>query len=170
LAQSPDRPQFRPQGQRLMAENLRLVAAKHMLDIAGTDAIAAEATKALMEGIDSPSIRMLAGMTGADSEEVRAVFSAALRELGIENPTPREAAMLVATEIASRITTGAVSPYDGAKEIWRVSVRLHPEHLPALDDFEYAASEWEERPKDHKVFAAGIVSAAHNLVKAERHS
>ena len=141
-----------------------------MLDIVGTDAIAAEATNALLEGIDSPSIRMLAGMTGADSEEVRAVFSAALRELGIESPTPREAAMLVATEIALRITKGIVSPYDGAKEIWRISVGMHPEQLPELDAFIYAASEWEDRPKHREVFSAGIVSAAHNLVEAERHS
>jgi hypothetical protein len=40
------------------------------------------------------------------------------------------------------------------------------EHLPELDTFIYAASEWEDRPEDQKNFAAGIVAAAHDLLVA----
>ena len=150
-----------------MAVNLRLVAAKTMLDVAGTDAVALEAARALQEGMDSPSIRRLAGMTNADSAEVRAVFSAALRELNIESPTLHEAAMLVATEIARRITEGTVSPFEGAKAIWNLVRRLPDEHLPELDTFVYGASEWEERPEDHAAFAAGILAAARDITGAE---
>jgi hypothetical protein len=152
----------------VVAENLRLVAAKHLLDAVGTDAIASAATNALMEGVDSPSLRRLAGMTGGDNDEARAVLSAALRELQIESPTPREAAMLVAIEIALRITKGTISPYDGAREIWHIRGGLPEEDLRELDPFVYAASEWEERPKDRDRFAAGIVAAAHDLVHAAR--
>ncbi len=150
----------------MVAENLRLVTAKYMLDAVGTDAIVSAATNALMEGVDSPSLRQLAGMNGADSAEVRAVFRATLRELQIESPTPREAAMLVATEIAMRITRGVISPYDGAKEIWQICAGLPEDELRELDPFVYAASEWEERPKDRDRFAAGILGAAHDLVHA----
>ncbi|HVC78161.1 MAG TPA: hypothetical protein VND96_16745 [Candidatus Micrarchaeaceae archaeon] len=151
-----------------MAANLRLVAAKTMLDTAGADALTAEAARALQAGMDSPSIRRLAGMTGEESDEVRTVFGSALRELGIESPTPREAAMLVAAEVALRITQGLISPYDGAKEIWNIVRKLPREHLSELDTFVYGASEWEERPEDRMSFAAGIMDAARDLVHAER--
>jgi hypothetical protein len=149
-------------------EALRLLAAKALLGLVGPEAMPSEATNALVQGVDSPSIRRLAGLSSVESDEARGVFQAALRELGIESPSPREAAILVATEIASRITDGTVSPYDGAKEIWDL-VRLVPlEHFPEFDAFVYAASEWEEWPENQKNFAAGIVAAAHNLVVANR--
>jgi len=145
-------------------EALRLLAAKDLLGLVGPEAMPPEATNALLESVDSPSIRRLAGLSRAESDEARGVFQAALSELHIESPSPREAAILVATEVASRITDGTVSPYDGAKEIWNL-VRLVPlEHFPEFDAFVYAASEWEERPEDQKIFAAGIVAAAHDLV------
>ena len=146
-----------------MAENFRLLAAKDLLGFVGPGAMPSEATRALVEGIDSPSVRQLAGMDGADSDDMRAMFRAALRELAIEYPSPREAAILLATEVARRITQGTVSPYEGASEIWGI-VRSSSEHLPELDTFVYGASEWEERPKARKRFAAGVVAAAHDLV------
>ena len=147
-----------------MAENLRLLAAKRLLDFVGPEAFPAAATQALVEGVDSPSIRRLAGMDGADAGAIRATFRAALAELAIEMPAQREAAIVVATDIAARIVGGAVPPYQGAKAIWGVARSVWPEDLPELDAFVYAASEWDERPRDRKRFDAGIVAAAHDLV------
>jgi hypothetical protein len=146
-----------------MAENFRQLAAKDLLDFVGADAMPPAATRALLEGIDSPSVRQLAGMDGADSADVRATFRSALRELAIEFSSRREAAILLATEVARRITQGTVSPYEGATEIWGI-VRSSREPLPELDTFVYGASEWEERPKSRNRFAAGIVAAARDLV------
>ena len=148
-----------------MAEDFRLLAAKDLLGFVGADAMPPEATRALLEGIDSPSVRQLAGMDRADSEDVRATFRAALRELAIETPSLREAAILLATEAARRITQGTLPPYEGAKEIWHI-VTSSGEHLPELDAFIYAADEWEERPKARKHFEAGIVAAARDLVRS----
>jgi hypothetical protein len=147
----------------VISEKLRLVAAKEMLGAIGADDLAAAATEALVEGVDTPSVVRLAGMTGADSDEVRAVFAAALRELGIGTPTRREALMMLITEVARRITEGTISPYDGATEIWRLS--LGEEDLPDLDTFAYVASEWEERPQQHKKWAAAVMAAASGLVR-----
>ena len=145
-------------------EALRLLAARDLLGLVGPEAMPPEATNELLEGLDSPSIRRLAGLSRAETDEARGVFQAALLELDIECPSPREAAILVATEVARRITDGTVSPYDGAKQIWNL-VRLVPlEPFPEFDTFVYGASEWEERPEDHEIFAAGIVAAAHHLV------
>ena len=146
-----------------MAANFRLLAAKDLLGYVGAEAMPPAATRALLEGIDTPSVRQLAGMDGDASEDVRATFLAALRELGIELPSEREAALLLATEVAGRITQGTVSPYEGATEIWRI-VQSSDEHLPELDTFVYGASEWEERPNARDRFAAGIVAAARGLV------
>ena len=63
----------------MIAENFRLLAAKDLLGFVGAEAMPPEATRALVEGIDSPSVRQLAGMGGADGEDVRATFRAALR-------------------------------------------------------------------------------------------
>ena len=84
-------------------------------------------------------------------------------ELAIEIPSSREAVTLLVTEVARRIAQGTVSPYEGAKEIWHVATSSD-EHFPEFDAFVYAASEWEERPKAHKSFAAAIVAAARDLV------
>ena len=146
----------------VIAEKLRLVAAKEMLGAIGSDDLAAAATEALVEGVDTPSIVRLAGMTGGDSEEVRTVFAEVLRELQIECPTPREALMMLVTEVALAITRGTISPHDGAKEIWRLSLG---EELHELDDFAYVASEWDDRPRMHKKWAAAIVAAANDLVR-----
>jgi hypothetical protein len=146
-----------------MEEDFRLLAAKDLLDFVGPDAMPPAATRALVEGIDSPSVRQLAGMDGADNEDLRATFRSVLRELEIEIPSRREAAILVATEVARGITQGTISPYEGATEIWGIVVSSR-EHLPELDTFIYAASEWEDRPEDHNLFAAGIVAAARDLV------
>ena len=150
-----------------MAEDFRLLAAKDVLGFAGAEAMPPEATRALVGGVDSPSIRRLAGMDGADSEDVRVMFRAALRELAVELPSKREAALLLATEVARRITQRTVSPYEGAKEIWRIA-RTSDEDLTELDTFVYAASEWEERPKARKRFEGGIVAAARDLLLSNR--
>jgi len=131
----------------MLGESLRLVAAKDLLGFIGAEVIVFEAANVLSEGVDRHSIRQLTGTDSAESDEVRTLFHEVLRELGIETPSPHEAAILVATEVASRIVGGATSPYDGAKAIWNIVGRLPLEDLSELDTFVYAAGEWEERPK-----------------------
>jgi hypothetical protein len=159
---------IRVEGQAMSEDRLRLLAAKDMLDIVGAEAIPSAAINALQEGVNSPSIWQLAGMSGADNDEVRRVFQAGLRELGIDNPSLHEAVIIVAVETASRIVQGAISPDAGAEAISSLVSRFPLEHWPELDTFVYGASEWAERPQDHQIFAAGIVAAAHDLVAANQ--
>jgi hypothetical protein len=92
------------------------------------------------------------------------LFMQALAELGLPLPAGRDAVVVLARDIATQLVGGAVPPYDGAKRIWEISLRLPDEHLPELDTFVYGASEWEERPKDRDLFAQGILAAARHLV------
>jgi hypothetical protein len=122
------------------------------------------AATALADGCDSPSLRVLAGLADADLEEVSSLFERALVELELPLPTAPEAAMGLARDIATKVLDGATTPYGGAKQIWELSLRIPDEHLPQLDTFIYAASEWEDRPEDRNIFAEGIVVAARELV------
>ena len=106
---------------------------------------------------------MLAGLTAAVSGEARELFDRALVELKVPKPSERDAVMYLARETARKIVTGATAPYEGAKQIWELTLPVSDEKLPELDSFVYAASEWKSRPEDRSVFEEGIVAAATEL-------
>ncbi len=122
------------------------------------------AITALSEGIDSPSMRVLAGLTGnEDPGDAENLFKEALSEIGMLLPTKRDAMMFLAANISSQIVDGSIDPYDGAKEIWDLTLRNHDIQISELDTFVYGASEWEERPEDRGLFIEGIIAAAESL-------
>ena len=98
--------------------------------------------------------------TAAEAGEARALFDRALAEIRSEVPSKRDAVMRLARDIANGILSGMVAPGEGAKQIWDLSLRVPDEHLPELDSFVYAASEWEDCP----VFEDGVIAAARELV------
>jgi len=120
----------------------------------------------LERGCDTPSLRILAGLTESNTEEARGVFYRVLSELKVEMPGRRDAVMHLTREIAKEILAGTMDAYVGAKQIWEITLRATDEDFPELDTFVYAASEWENRPKDRKIFTEGIVAAARDLVKS----
>lgn len=122
----------------------------------------------LEDGCDSPALRILAGLTAAETDEASALFDRTLIELNVSKPGKRDAVMHLAREIAKRIVTGTTVPYEGAKQIWELSLRLADEDLSELDSFVYAASEWEDRPEDRRAFEDGIMTAARELVSLRR--
>ena len=103
-------------------------------------------------------------MTAADADEAKAMFDRVLAELDIPRPSKRDAVMHLARETAERIVNGATAPYEGAKQIWELFLRLPDEDLSELHSFVYAASEWEDRPEDRHAFEDGVVAAARELV------
>jgi hypothetical protein len=143
---------------------LQLVAAKAALDLATPEELADGATRALEGGLDSPALRVLAGVANADADEARALLDRALAELNVRTPSQRDAVLQLARAFAAEIVDGTLPPYEGAKRIWDLTLRVPDEHIPELDSFVYAASEWQDRPEDRTVFAEGIVAAARDLV------
>jgi hypothetical protein len=150
----------------MKCERLLLAASKVVLDLAGPETLPTIATDALVDGCDSPSLRMLAGVADAQSDEARSLFATALAELELPFPTARDAVMILATDIATKVLDGTTAPFLGAQQVWELSLRAPREHLPQLDTFVYAASEWEDRPEDRNIFAEGIVAAARDLLGA----
>ena len=143
---------------------MELAAAELVLGFVGSEQLPAVAVRAMESGRDSPSLRQLAGLTAAETDEARPLFEKALAELGSSLPTVAEAVLVVARQTAQDILAGETSPDRGAKRIWRAALEL-PDEIPLeLHTFIYGASEWDERPEDRPLFAEGIVEAAKALV------
>ena len=105
--------------------------------------------KIALENLDSydnqQSLGILAGESNPEMAEVGLLFEQALAELGISQPTREEAANGVAKYIAEKITLGQISPYQGAREIWKKAYNV-VDGLDHLSVFVGAASEIEDLP------------------------
>jgi hypothetical protein len=145
-------------------ERLNLVAAEVALDLVPADTLPDIAVAALKDGLDSPALRVLAGMLDGDRYHSRSWFDRALAELRVVLPDEHEAVMRLARAAATDIASGAITPYKGAKRIWELTLRVPGEHFHALDPFVYAASEWDDRPGDRSFLDDGIVSESRRLL------
>ena len=122
------------------------------------------AVSALDAGLDSPALRVLAGLSNAELDEARELLETALMELGVPVPTARDAIMVLARIAASEIANGRITPYGGAKRIWEITLCAPRMVVPELDPFIYAASEWEDRPDDREHFTKEIIREAQRLL------
>ena len=149
-------------------DRLEAAASKVALDLLRSEDIADVAVLALEDGCDSPSLRILAGLTAAEADEARALFDRALSELRRAMPSKREAVLCLARETAKGILSGTIAPYEGGKQIWELCLRVPDANLSELDSFVYAASEWEDRPEDRHLLEDGIEAAARELVSIQQ--
>lgn len=147
----------------MKTNKLKIAAAKVVLKIALPEDLIEAGVDALEEGLDTRSLRILAGLTVSEADEARPLFDLTLDELNILKPNQHDAVMLLAREYAKQILDGKISAYLGARRIWDIAV-IPDEHVPELDTFEYGASEWEDRPEDAKIFEKGIIAAAKDLL------
>ncbi|MEZ4287768.1 MAG: hypothetical protein R3A47_06405 [Polyangiales bacterium] len=148
----------------MSSELLKSAASKYVLGLLCEDDLPTLATRALEGGQDSPSMRELAGLTHSEIDEAVETFRRALEEQKNDLPSKREAVIWLAKRLSAQIINATISPYDGAKRIWRLSLRAPNEHFPELDSFIYAASEWEDRVEDRSAFDAGILTAARDFM------
>ena len=144
---------------------LELAASSVLLGRLHSDDLAGVAVEALQDGCDSPSLRILAGLTAAEVDEARVLFERALFEMNIIVPSKRNAVMRLALEIAKEILAGRTDAYVGAKKIWDLTLCAPNEDLRELDSFVYAASEWQDRPEAGEILGEGITAAARDLVR-----
>ncbi len=109
----------------MKAVNLELVAAKAMLGLLLPEDLQGAAVDALEEGCDSPSLRILAGLTKAEVGEARQLFDRLLAELHVPKTSRRGAVERLARESAKEILS---------RKIWLSSNRsgwISPHLLPA---------------------------------------
>jgi hypothetical protein len=93
-------------------DELAGVAARMALGLIGPGDLLSAADAALDGGLDSPALIALAA---ADTNEARALFERAWRELTVSQPSRREAVTHLAHDAAAKIVGGTLAPYTGAK-------------------------------------------------------
>ncbi len=121
------------------------------------------AADALARGIDSPSLRLLAGTSRSDVREARDLFVEAMAELGVDLPDKAEGTLAMVRFWAGEMVAGTVTPYQGSRLIWwRGWEQLgRPEDLTV---FVGLASQWEDDPDGRGTYEQDMVTAAQTLL------
>src|SRR3954469_22432913 len=108
------------------------------------------ATKSLVAGLDTPSLRILAGSDGEESLTLNKLFEQVLSEVGLSPLTRAEAARRYAAVISGRILRGEVTPIEGARLIVAADRRVDDRNFHDLDPFIYCESEYDDpERRDH---------------------
>ena len=142
---------------------LERVAALAVLEKQQSEELPAIATDALVRGLDSPSLRLLAGTSPRDVRDARDLLWSALDELGIAKPSQTEARWLLVRGWAHDIIANRLAPIDGARRIWWDGW----EELGRPDDltaFVGLASDWEDDESRRYQYDQDIREAAARLV------
>jgi hypothetical protein len=131
----------------------------------------------LADGIDTPAIRELAGISSPEMPDVGPLFSKALSSTHLRELTRDEALRTIAQQYAQEIVEGKVTPHEGARKVWK-EVNLESGCDSLLSPFIGAASELEDLPdrtekdgRDRETYRRQlndlIISAARALLKTE---
>ena len=139
---------------------LQDTAALWSIDVVSPQAAVRCACDALVAGLDSPSLRILAGLTRAEAgRQVPGILPAALAELGLElgRRDSRSGQEAAARALAAQAVSGLLTPRDLAAAIHRHFGHSLPlaERLAVLDD-EYdlgAYATMTPEQIDHEVIA-----------------
>ena len=151
-----------------MALDIEQLAARWVLGHVPGEDLPAAATQALVNGYDGPALREIAGTANPLLRDVADLFERALDELGARRPSRKEAALILARGYAARIVDGSLSPYAGAKAIWReCACEVRPDDH-TLDPFIYWADEFEDTrdPERRRLCESAIVDSARQLVNS----
>jgi len=130
-------------------EPLRFLAARLVLGEVRTDELPDEATALLVEGLDSGSLRALAGQDRWDGDRSRDLLGDALKESGSAMPTGSEARRMLAEYLVRSLAEGRRDPYSACREIWSKAWNFGDEDTD-LTPFVGLATEWEESPESER--------------------
>jgi len=129
-----------------------------MLGMLPREKIPGIAQEALEQGLDDPSLRILAGLTEGELDQATSRFEKTLAAMGFKAPEMSGALRICIRAISTQIVNNEIAPYEGARLIWRAARKVDGSHEG--DPFIYAASEYEDRPNDRQFFASEIVREA----------
>lgn len=145
-------------------DQFRLAAARYRLDMADADEVIDAATGLAQAAESSNELVAISALTPADTrrEELQPLVDQALSDLGSQPLDDHAAATTVARSIATAINSDQVSPYDGARQLWRLA-RTVPASEPTLAAFVHLASEWEDVPDQRTAIETDIKTEAAKL-------
>ena len=141
--------------------DLESIEALWVLELISTDELPELAMQVMAQGLESKSLVELAGCSPSESDDIRRLFNQSLREItGKRRMLKTDALRRYAKQISTSILATDVSPFDGAKLIWRATLKAGVQGFHELDGFIYAASEMEDRPKEKAFFEKAIKEEA----------
>jgi hypothetical protein len=146
---------------------LRFAAVLRQFDLLPSSDLPRLAMLALEAGLDSSSIRELAGELHPTWADSGPLFDLVLHDFGIVAPTQPEAAHALAHHYAEQIISGALTPYEGARNIWRrVANHFYDdrEHWQRYSIFVGLASEWEDYAPGRRDYERQIRDEAAKLL------
>lgn len=120
------------------------------------------ATEALVRGLDSPALRVLAGQPRDDVRDSAELFHVALDELGIDLPDADSAQWHLARRTAGDIAAGRIGPARGATELWLAYRKVRDNG--DLRVFVGLASMLDDHPENAEQIEADMVAAARELL------
>jgi len=101
--------------------DLKVIAARYVLERLPIDAMPDIATEALVCGLDSPATRSLAGLVGANMSEVRLLFARMLEQLQIQLPHREQALRQLLGHVIEKVALRRCGPREGLKEVVQLS-------------------------------------------------
>jgi hypothetical protein len=150
---------------------LRIAAVHHRLGLLRSNEIPTLATSALQSGIDSTSLRVLAGEPNPTWENCCELLDRALRELGIPNDPKPDKGMPLALYYATHIVSGALTPHEGARRIWLevFNEGTNDEKICSeLGPFVALASDYPKSSSERDEFDHEIRREAEQLIKRHK--
>jgi hypothetical protein len=102
------------------------------------------ATRALAAGCDGDSLRVLAGLDGAGSDEIGSEVERVLAERGCSMPTDARAVGIVGNDLIRRMVQGETRPESALGELRELSERaLDSPQADDLSTFHHLALDWQ---------------------------
>ncbi|GAA4609948.1 hypothetical protein BJY16_007596 [Actinoplanes octamycinicus] len=167
----------------MAVRQLRLIAIDRLVGCeVGSDKLIRAGVDALLAGVASPSLPMLAGLTRREEPEARSVFDRVADELGLvpeelpAEPTARTWALV--RWWAELIVNGELTAEEGGRLIWRhgrpflgSSEELRPlmESIVLHDDEMSSWSIWDaEYVSRNRATAAAVIAQAQAFLSATR--
>lgn len=142
---------------------LETVAARLVVELQVSEDLPGIATELLVAGVDSPALRIAAGVLPSEPRNARDAFLAALNELGVTLPDRQSAFLQLARAKAREICDGKCSPYEGSRWIWRHTVWQLEPCPDSVSFFLGLASTWEDYPNLRPEVEADMREAARSL-------
>ncbi|ARZ72426.1 hypothetical protein SMD11_6850 [Streptomyces albireticuli] len=136
----------------------------------GSDRLVQAGLDALLAGVESPSLPLLAGLGRKEESEARELFDTVLEELGLGFRAPADPAAArwaLAYWLASRIADGSLDPLTGADRIRAdAATELdHPEALEPIVRLARHAADWNENwDPPLAELSDGVLQAARELL------
>lgn len=150
----------------LPAQTIKLFAYRYMR-LATSKDIVQWAVEMLQEGFDTASLRIIAGLLSPfDWEEVEHYLYHAFEELGWKYPEKEPCLQQYARNTANAITTAALSPADGCREMYRIARELNfPGYLTAWFNLDEGLAPDGRQEATGNIFDELVIQSAREYIK-----